>query len=324
MILQICDAVNFMYRKVQDFFKVASKPFATQETNANAAVPQQQDLPDSFPKSTADKMLVQFVALSIKVQATIKFVYHETNKLTIWDRVGNLNSLCKVIGGRSICLAINYMKIKQFLLGSNAMDLNYTTNSSSKENTTSLCKSIPSFLASFAVWYQGFIKYDQVHHLLLSYDQCMRISVDQFQQADMKPQRQFIITKSGERVNHETGLIIAGQAGRNCQHAQSNNQSKYSQSTFADQLTFVKQPAFANQSTLANQSAFTNQSTLANHPAFDNHPAFTNHPAFVIQSTFVNQSTIINHRHSINQHSFQTAFQYQDFYNRQVIPIKVF
>jgi glucose-6-phosphate isomerase len=287
-------------------------------------------------------MLVQFVALSIKVQATINFVYHETNKLTIWDRVGNLNSLCKVIGGRSICLAINYMKIKQFLLGSNAMDLNYTTNLSSKVNTTSLCKSIPSFLASFAVWYQGFIKYDQVHHLLLSYDQCMRISVDQFQQADMKPQRQFIITKSGERVNHETGLIIAGQAGRNCQHAQSNNQSKYSQSTFVDQLTFVKQPAFANQSTLANHPAFANQSAFDNHPAFDNqstftnHPAFdnqstfTNHPAFDNQSTFANHPAFTNHRHSISQHPFQPvllasfAFWYQAFYNPQVIPIKIF
>jgi glucose-6-phosphate isomerase len=301
VILQICDAVNFMYRKVQDFFKVASKPFATQEVTANATVPQQQqDLPDSFPKSTADKMLVQFVALSIKVQATIKFVYHEMNKLTIWDRLDNLNSLCKVIGDQSICLAINYMKIKQFLLLSNAMDLNYTTNSSSKENTTSLCKSIPSFLASFAVWYQGFIKYDQVHHLLLSYDQCMRISVDQFQQADMKPQRQFIITKSGERVNHETGLIIAGQAGTNCQNAQSNNQGKYSQSTFANQLTFVKQPAFVNQS------------------AFDNQP------------TFANQSTINNHRHSISQNAFRPvslasfASWYQFFYNPQVIPIEIF
>lgn len=55
-------------------------------------------------------------------------------------------------------------------------------------------------------------------HMLLPYDQYMNKFADYFQQGDMESNGKFI-TKNGERVDYETGPIIAGQSGTNGQHA---------------------------------------------------------------------------------------------------------
>lgn len=185
-------------------FIVASKTFTTQETITNANTAR-----DWFLKSAGDKSHVakHFVALSTNVKAATEFGIDKANMFKFWDWVGGRYSLWSAIG-LSICLVIGYNNFEQLLLGAHEMDLHY--------KNTPLDKNIPVLLALFGIWYTDF--HGCQAHMLLPYDQYMCKFADYFQQGDMESNGKFI-TKNGERVNYETGPIIAGQAGTNGQHA---------------------------------------------------------------------------------------------------------
>lgn len=185
-------------------FIVASKTFTTQETITNATTAR-----DWFLKSAGDKAHVakHFVALSTNVKAATEFGIDKANMFKFWDWVGGRYSLWSAIG-LSICLVIGYNNFEQLLLGAHEMDLHY--------KNTPLDKNIPVLLALFGIWYTDF--HGCQAHMLLPYDQYMCRFADYFQQGDMESNGK-TITKDGERVNYETGPIIAGQAGTNGQHA---------------------------------------------------------------------------------------------------------
>ncbi|MCO5555665.1 hypothetical protein L7F22_009210 [Adiantum nelumboides] len=185
-------------------FIVASKTFTTQETITNATTAR-----DWFLKSAVDKAHVakHFVALSTNVKAATEFGIDKANMFKFWDWVGGRYSLWSAIG-LSICLVIGYTNFEQLLLGAHEMDLHY--------KNTPLDKNIPVLLALFGIWYTDF--HGCQAHMLLPYDQYMCRFADYFQQGDMESNGKFI-TKDGQRVNYETGPIIAGQAGTNGQHA---------------------------------------------------------------------------------------------------------
>lgn len=185
-------------------FIVASKTFTTQETITNATTAR-----DWFLKAAGDKKHVakHFVALSTNVKAATEFGIEQANMFKFWDWVGGRYSLWSAIG-LSICLVVGYDNFEQLLLGAHDMDLHY--------KNTPLEKNIPALLALLGIWYTDF--HGSQTHMLLPYDQYMWRFADYFQQGDMESNGKFI-TKDGERVNYETGPVIAGQAGTNGQHA---------------------------------------------------------------------------------------------------------
>lgn len=79
-----------------------------------------------------------------------------------------------------------------------------------------LDQNLPVILGLVNLWYNNFLGAQT--HAILPYDQYMHRFADYFQQGDMESNGKFI-TKSGERVQYQTGPIIWGQAGTNGQHA---------------------------------------------------------------------------------------------------------
>lgn len=66
------------------------------------------------------------------------------------------------------------------------------------------------------IWYSNF--YGAETHALLPYDQYMHRFAAYFQQGDMESNGKGV-TKSGKRVNFNTGPIVWGEPGTNGQHA---------------------------------------------------------------------------------------------------------
>jgi glucose-6-phosphate isomerase len=75
---------------------------------------------------------------------------------------------------------------------------------------------MPVILALLGVWYHNF--FDADSHAILPYDQYMHRFAAYFQQGDMESNGKYV-SRSGERVEWQTGPIIWGEPGTNGQHA---------------------------------------------------------------------------------------------------------
>ncbi|RPD65294.1 glucose-6-phosphate isomerase [Lentinus tigrinus ALCF2SS1-7] len=195
--LRVCDPETTL-------FIIASKTFTTQETITNA-----ESARDWFLASAKDKAHVakHFVALSTNTKAVTAFGISEANMFQFWDWVGGRYSLWSAIG-LSIALVIGYDNFEQLLKGAHGMDKHF--------KTAPLEKNLPVLLAVLGIWYNDF--YGAQTHALLPYDQYLHKFADYFQQGDMESNGKSI-TKSGKRVNYQTGPIIWGAAGTNGQHS---------------------------------------------------------------------------------------------------------
>ncbi|KAF8808557.1 glucose-6-phosphate isomerase [Phlegmacium glaucopus] len=185
-------------------FIIASKTFTTQETITNAETARSW-----FLKTAVDKAHVakHFVALSTNTKAVTAFGIDESNMFQFWDWVGGRYSLWSAIG-LSIALVIGYDNFEQLLKGAHGMDKHF------KE--TPLEKNLPVLMAAVGIWYNDFYRAQTL--ALLPYDQYLHKFADYFQQGDMESNGKSI-TKSGDRVDYETGPIIWGAAGTNGQHS---------------------------------------------------------------------------------------------------------
>uniref|UniRef100_A0A9L0SC91 Glucose-6-phosphate isomerase n=1 Tax=Equus caballus TaxID=9796 RepID=A0A9L0SC91_HORSE len=129
------------------------------------------------------------------------------NMFEFWDWVGGRYSLWSAIG-LSIALHVGFDNFEQLLSGAHWMDQHF--------RTTPLEKNAPVLLALLGIWYincfgcetQAMLPYDQYLHRFAAY----------FQQGDMESNGKYI-TKSGIRVDHQTGPIVWGEPGTNGQHA---------------------------------------------------------------------------------------------------------
>ncbi|KAI0635013.1 glucose-6-phosphate isomerase [Trametes polyzona] len=195
--LRVCDPERTL-------FIIASKTFTTQETITNA-----ESARDWFLATAKDKAHVakHFVALSTNTKAVTAFGIAEQNMFQFWDWVGGRYSLWSAIG-LSIALVIGYDNFEQLLRGAHAMDKHF--------KTAPLEQNLPVLLAVLGIWYNDF--YGAQTHALLPYDQYLHKFADYFQQGDMESNGKSI-TKSGKRVNYQTGPIIWGAAGTNGQHS---------------------------------------------------------------------------------------------------------
>ncbi|KAG6329196.1 hypothetical protein ID866_9892 [Astraeus odoratus] len=195
--LRLCDPETTL-------FIIASKTFTTQETITNAESAKLWFL--SYAKDPAH-IAKHFVALSTNTKAVTTFGIDAANMFQFWDWVGGRYSLWSAIG-LSIALYIGYDNFEQLLRGAHGMDKHF------KE--APLERNLPVLLAVIGLWYNNF--YGAQTHVLLPYDQYLHKFADYFQQGDMESNGKFI-TKSGQRVNYQTGPIIWGAAGTNGQHS---------------------------------------------------------------------------------------------------------
>jgi glucose-6-phosphate isomerase len=129
------------------------------------------------------------------------------NMFEFWDFVGGRYSLWSAIG-LSIALRVGFERFEQLLEGAHAMDRHFL-ESEPREN-------MPLTLALLGVWYNDFFGAET--HALLPYDQYLSRFAAYFQQGDMESNGKSI-TRSGERVEWQTGPVIWGEPGTNGQHA---------------------------------------------------------------------------------------------------------
>lgn len=185
-------------------FIIASKTFTTQETITNATAAKTWFLERCGEQEHVAK---HFVALSTNKEKVAAFGINTKNMFEFWDWVGGRYSLWSAIG-LSISLAIGFDNFEKLLEGAHYMD-NHFLSAPLNENA-------PVILALMGIWYSNF--YGAETHALLPYDQYLHRFAAYFQQGDMESNGKGV-TKSGKRVDFNTGPIVWGEPGTNGQHA---------------------------------------------------------------------------------------------------------
>tara|TARA_A100001015_G_scaffold18181_1_gene21106 strand:+ start:3668 stop:5284 length:1617 start_codon:yes stop_codon:yes gene_type:complete len=188
----------------ETLFIVASKTFTTQETMTNALSARTWLLDELEDDSAVAK---HFVALSTNAVAVRDFGIDPANMFVFWDWVGGRYSLPSAIG-LPLMLSIGPEHFRAMLAGYHAMDVHF--------RTAPLKENMPVLLALLGVWYQNFFGAES--HAILPYDQYMHRFAAYFQQGDMESNGKYV-SRSGERVEWQTGPIIWGEPGTNGQHA---------------------------------------------------------------------------------------------------------
>ncbi len=188
----------------ETLFIVASKTFTTQETMTNAHTARSWCLESLNDEAAIAK---HFVALSTNADAVSEFGIDTANMFAFWDWVGGRYSLTSAIG-LPLMLAIGPEHYAELLAGYNKMDNHF--------RTAPLTENMPVILALLGIWYNNFFGADS--QAILPYDQYMSRFAAYFQQGDMESNGKYI-TRSGEKVEWQTGPIIWGEPGTNGQHA---------------------------------------------------------------------------------------------------------
>lgn len=185
-------------------FIIASKTFTTQETITNAISARNWLLEHTKDPAAVAK---HFVALSTNKEKVIDFGIDSNSMFGFWDWVGGRYSLWSAIG-LSICLSIGFENFEQLLEGAHFMDRHFK-DAPFEQNA-------PVILALLGIWYSNF--YNAETYALLPYDQYLHRFAAYFQQGDMESNGK-CVTKSGCKVNYNTGPIVWGEPGTNGQHA---------------------------------------------------------------------------------------------------------
>jgi len=186
-------------------FIIASKTFTTQETITNATTAKNWFLETAKDESAVAK---HFIALSTNKAKVADFgIDAENNMFEFWDWVGGRYSLWSAIG-MSIALFVGFDNYVKLLEGAHFIDNHF--------KSTPLEKNVPVILGLLGIWYINF--YGAETHALLPYDQYMHRFAAYFQQGDMESNGKYI-TRSGQKVDYNTGPIVWGEPGTNGQHA---------------------------------------------------------------------------------------------------------
>jgi glucose-6-phosphate isomerase len=188
----------------ETLFIVASKTFTTQETMTNAHSARTWCLETLKDDAAIAK---HFVALSTNGDAVSDFGIDTANMFAFWDWVGGRYSLTSAIG-LPLMLAIGPAKYTELLAGYHKMDSHFRS-APFEEN-------MPVLLALLGIWYNNFFGAES--QAILPYDQYLSRFAAYFQQGDMESNGKYI-TRSGEKVEWQTGPIIWGEPGTNGQHA---------------------------------------------------------------------------------------------------------
>jgi glucose-6-phosphate isomerase len=185
-------------------FIIASKTFTTQETMANAEAARAWLLTGLKDQAAVAK---HFVALSTNEKAVAAFGIAPENMFPFRDWVGGRYSLWSAIG-LSIGLALGFDNFRALLDGARAMDEHFMS--------APLESNMPVIMALLGVWYRNF--WDAQSYAVLPYAQDLRLLPAWLQQADMESNGKSV-DRDGKRVDYDTGPIVFGVPGTDCQHS---------------------------------------------------------------------------------------------------------
>lgn len=187
----------------QTLFIIASKSFTTPETLLNARAAKAWFLEYGNDEDIAK----HFVAISSNVQAAIDFGIHQNNIFALFDWVGGRYSTWSTIG-LPVMIAIGAKHFKEFLAGGHAMDQHFFH--------APFAKNIPVLMGLIGIWYNTF--YGAHSHAVIPYDHNLRRFPAHIQQLDMESNGKQV-GRTGSQLDFDTGPIIWGEEGVNCQHA---------------------------------------------------------------------------------------------------------
>jgi glucose-6-phosphate isomerase len=188
----------------ETLFIVASKTFTTQETMTNAHSARSWCLEALKDEAAIAK---HFVALSTNADAVSEFGIDTANMFEFWDWVGGRYSLTSAIG-LPLMIAIGPSNFRELLAGYHQMDVHF--------RTAPFAENMPVILALLGIWYNNF--FGAASQAILPYDQYLSRFAAYFQQGDMESNGKYV-TRSGEKVEWQTGPVIWGEPGTNGQHA---------------------------------------------------------------------------------------------------------
>jgi len=188
----------------ETLFIVASKTFTTQETMTNAHTARSWCLEALEDEAAIAK---HFVALSTNAEAVSAFGIDTSNMFEFWDWVGGRYSLTSAIG-LPLMIGIGPENFRELLAGYHKMDVHF--------RTAPFAENMPVILAMLGIWYNNFFEAES--QAILPYDQYLSRFAAYFQQGDMESNGKYI-TRSGEKVEWQTGPVIWGEPGTNGQHA---------------------------------------------------------------------------------------------------------
>lgn len=188
----------------ETLFVVCSKTFTTLETLANARLARQRVVDQLGDEAAVAK---HFVAVSTNAAEVAKFGIDTANMFGFWDWVGGRYSYDSAVG-LSLMIAIGPNAFGEMLEGFRAMDEHF--------RSAPLDRNAPVLLGAIGVWYNNF--WGAESHAVLPYDQYLRLFPAYLQQLDMESNGKQV-TRSGQRVEYQTGPILWGQPGTNGQHA---------------------------------------------------------------------------------------------------------
>lgn len=185
-------------------FIIASKSFTTPETLLNAQAARQWFLQQGFSESDIAR---HFVAISSAPDKARAFGIAPHNIFAMFDWVGGRYSVWSTIGLSVMC-AIGRQHFLDFLAGGHAMDEHFFQ--------TPLRHNIPVLLGLIGLWYSTF--YATTSHAIIPYDYGLRRLPAHLQQLDMESNGKQT-GRYGTHLDFDTGPVIWGEEGVNCQHA---------------------------------------------------------------------------------------------------------
>ncbi len=184
-------------------FVVSSKSFTTPETMMNA-----QSARDWLIQRLGERAIAQhFAAVSNNLAAATAFGITPERIFTIFEWVGGRYSATSAISLPLMC-AIGATHFRALLAGAHAMDTHFFE--------APFRHNMPVLLALIGIWYNTF--YRAHSHAIIPYHHGLRRFPAHIQQLDMESNGKQT-SRYGEYLDFDTGPIIWGEEGVNCQHA---------------------------------------------------------------------------------------------------------
>ena len=185
-------------------FSIASKSFGTPETLLNAHAAREWFRDQGLREADIAR---HFVAITSEVQAARNFGIAADHIFAMFDWVGGRYSVWSAIG-LPLMVAIGEKHFREFLRGARAMDEHFFT--------TPYRRNIPVLLALIGIWYNNF--YQAPGYAVVPYSHNLRRLPAYLQQLDMESNGKHCGIDGGS-VALDTGPIVFGEEGVNCQHA---------------------------------------------------------------------------------------------------------
>src|SRR4051812_29461511 len=175
---------------------VESKTFTTTETLTNAKL-----VRDWLGLKAGEAGGNQLVAVTANTRLAADFGIAPSRVFPCWDWVGGRYSLWSAMG-LPIALAVGMDNFEKLLRGAREMDAHF--------RDSPFERSMPVVLALLGVWYNNFFGAES--YAVLPYDELLALLPAHLQQLDMESSGKQV-TRDGEAINFDTGMIIWGSTG---------------------------------------------------------------------------------------------------------------